>query len=637
MKGFENVIKLFNCVPISKREEQYDNKPIIKGRFIFLPELTNFTDFNDIYNTVNKILSLSAKQMNSSFHKSWKKIKETNIEQLVYEQLVHYFTTYGFESLGIYDSNSVYIPTEKLKIPKLNIDKIELIVIRGITRRELKDRILKILCSGIALKKETIDIMIEIISDFDILLNKDDIYLIKNKEAKMILQDRLNIIPQNPVELLRFIIYRLTGETLLIKSKELINKIKISDIGHFDFNILEDVKSKELVDKIKKGNAYRIYNLLKNNKEKLAEIFNRFKPLFLAMKHLSFKKTINKISKLSKKYHKPMKQDYLNNLTSMDYMNFGKLKEELDKVNIFRKIRLLNALKFRKIKSESIIYKIRNGKSFACKNNLKKMKYLKEVYSFIKDYVKKEIRNRIGDKKIYIPKYIKYAFPLSEKQFIGNISIGTSIKVDKDMVFGAYWKNVNGNRIDLDLSLLTLTGKYGWDASYKNQNNSVLFSGDMTDAKKGASELFYISRNEPGFYLMMINYYNYNESIPVPFKLFVAKQKIKQMKKNYVVNPNNVLITVGSEMKRKQKILGLIKVENEKIIFYFYESDIGKGITSSNKKYMIHSRTYLKDFYSNLLTLNKIIKDNITEDNENCDIDLSPENLTKDSLLDIII
>jgi len=36
-----------------------------------------------------------------------------------------------------------------------------------------------------------------------------------------------------------------------------------------------------------------------------AEIFNRFKPLFLAFK-TKCPKTINKISKLSKTYHKPL-------------------------------------------------------------------------------------------------------------------------------------------------------------------------------------------------------------------------------------------------------------------------------------------------------------------------------------------
>ncbi len=43
-------------------------------------------------------------------------------------------------------------------------------------------------------------------------------------------------------------------------------------------------------------------------------IFNRFKPLFLAYKNRC-PQTINKLSKLSKKYHKPLVSNALNEIT----------------------------------------------------------------------------------------------------------------------------------------------------------------------------------------------------------------------------------------------------------------------------------------------------------------------------------
>ncbi|MBR2002550.1 MAG: hypothetical protein IJ991_00040, partial [Thermoguttaceae bacterium] len=36
-------------------------------------------------------------------------------------------TTYGFESLGFYDQDLVYLPKEKLEIPELVVDSIELL------------------------------------------------------------------------------------------------------------------------------------------------------------------------------------------------------------------------------------------------------------------------------------------------------------------------------------------------------------------------------------------------------------------------------------------------------------------------------------------------------------------------------
>ena len=82
---------------------------------------------------------------------------------------------------------------------------------------------------------------------------------IKNKEAIVKLAEFYNIYPENPVEFFRYIIYRSTDTTLLIKNNELIELIKNSS-----YNPTQ---------------AFNQYGL-----EKLAEIFNRFKPLFLAYK-----------------------------------------------------------------------------------------------------------------------------------------------------------------------------------------------------------------------------------------------------------------------------------------------------------------------------------------------------------------
>ena len=85
--------------------------------------------------------------------------------------------------------------------------------------------------------------------------------------------------------------------------------------------------------------------------EKLSQIFLRFKPLFLCFKYRDGRKIINKIRRLAKIHHKPMPEDYLNSITSKlksgNEINMDRLREELDKVNTFRKIRLLYSLQNR--------------------------------------------------------------------------------------------------------------------------------------------------------------------------------------------------------------------------------------------------------------------------------------------------
>jgi len=116
--------------------------------------------------------------MNATFHKSWKKVKEAPIEQLYLEQIFHYITVYGFENLGIYDEKSVYITYEKLEIPELT-ENVRLTLIKGYTKNELKEKLLNLLKSGVALKEETIKDVIEIANYVE--LTEKDIINIKNK------------------------------------------------------------------------------------------------------------------------------------------------------------------------------------------------------------------------------------------------------------------------------------------------------------------------------------------------------------------------------------------------------------------------------------------------------------------------
>lgn len=670
-------IKLFKALPIKTRQKKSPTKELlektIKRGFIFSPEIIyNYSNYDELIKLVEEVFGITGEKVNASFHKSWKKVKEADIEQLIVEQIAHYLTTYGKKDPAIYilqkehlenwnvdnlgkkvfnlndfdiikstDKDYIYIPKEVLEIPEINrdpynfpgkIDGIKLVVIKGYTKQELRDKLLKLLNSGIALKEDTITNAADVALFVDV--NREEVEKIKNKEVRVILYNYLGMVPKAPVEFLRYAVYISTDKTLLIKSKELINEIKEN----------KNIKIVKLFKEYDKK-----YEL-----KRLAEIFYRFKPIFLAFRtNRELKSIVNKIRKLAVHCHKPMLEDYLNTITAKikkseidayddEHLDKSKLEIELKRVNIFRKIRLAYALKFRTKNVDSILYRIRNGKAYATDFHFEKREVAKRFLAIVIDSIVKDVSKNVKGKKIYIPDYINYSLPATEKQFTGNFPSGTYISIPNDMIVGIHWENVKHNTIDLDLSLISPSvGKIGWDSNYRTEDRGILFSGDITNALNGAAELFYIQRQLKDSFILFLNYYNYDSEVKVPFKIIVAKEEAKDFGENYMVNPNNIVSVVQSEISQRQKILGLLITTSEKSRFYFVETSIGMSITSSNSKYVENARKYLMGFYQNSIELEDILLKAgafLTNDvKADYDIDLSPESLEKDSILNLLL
>ena len=628
-------LNLFKAVPIENKRKKKGNKEIIeeviKNGIFFTPEIySNYQDGEilDILDLVKEQFRLSGNQLNSSFHKSWQKVKTASMEQLIIEQTLHYFTTYGFEELGIYNESSIYIPPEKLKLPGIK-EGLTLIIIKGYTKKELKEKVFSLLKSGIALKEETIEDIITIL-DF-VGYDENEIDNIKNKETKIRLQLKAKIVPKNPVEFLRMLIFICTETTLLIKNQETIDLLKINCAD----NIYKLFKQYE-----------KQYNL-----KRLAEIFYRFKSLWLAFRYnKDIRPIINKIRKLAIKYHKPMPKDHLNQITAIIENENTKLdeiifNEKLEEANIWRKIRLLYALKYRTLDVDSILYRIRNGKGFSKKIEFKNQNGYKQIYSTVVKHIIESIKKNVERKTIYIPAYINYTLPSSEKQFIGYLPNGTSVKVGKDMIVGVHWENTKHKRIDLDLSANSLEiGKIGWDSAYRDEDASILFSGDMTNAPlpNGASELIYVCKQGKSDFLFNLNYYNFDSRVPVPFQIIVAQEQVKNMKRNYIVDPNNVICNIPMALDKKQKILGLLMTTTKENKFYFTDVNMGNKISSRADDHVTWSQKYLYTFNTNMVSLKEILQKagaiitNKIEEDIKIDIDLSPEKLEKDTILNLL-
>lgn len=606
-----------------------------------------------------KLYGKDGKKWNQCFHKGFSVVANSSIEELVFQQIIHYFTTYGFESLGIYNSDRVYIPREQLEIPELEKD-IEMVIIKPLTAQEISDKIMTLLTSGIALSKDTIA-SIMVLSDF---ISKDNFASVKNREVKIALYDKYNLVPSNPDEFLRYLIYKTTGSTLKIQNSELITRIKNCD----------------------KAKALELFNKYENMKL-LASIFLRNKNLFLAYKvskndmryvwtnqdvRINLNKKINKLRKLAIKNHKAIGLGLLDKITDTNIqVPLNDLINALDNASIFREIRIFNSLNYRATNPESIVYKIRNGKTYVSK--LEHLSYfsgsiLNERRNIVFDHLKNRVKNKVEGKAICIPKNIVYAAPTSEKQFNDNFPFGSYIELPRgeNLVYGVHWQNISKNeneieRVDLDLHQVNKHSMFGWDTSYRDDGKNILFSGDMTDAPlpDGATELFYVGNNYGhGAFLITLNMFT-NNTEDVPFEFVIAKGNVEDKK---CIDPNNILTSVNMTVKKdeRQKVVGFIVI-GETIKFYFNDFSAGKSCPTTSVDDVITGMfDYLSNYSKTQLKLNDLLKEagaiitdtpkiKITKvtlipdgtsyealEEQDVNIDLSINSITKETIIDLL-
>jgi hypothetical protein len=537
---------------------------------------------------------LSGNDLNKTFHKSWEKIQSSSRFELLIEQLTHYISTYG-SNFG----SEAYIPNEVLEVPD-----VELVfkVIKGYSKGEMTKKCLNLLKSGIALTEETVDDIISVLVDtLDYTFTGNENF--KNKEVIAKIADQYGIYPKDPVEFFRYVFYKTTGETLLIK-----NESAISAIERSSYNPTLDFKKFGL--------------------ERLSEIFNRFKPLFLAYKNRA-PKTINRISKLSKRYHKPMVTNPLNLATS------SRLTKEdlhwLDNATPFALFKALSACYTRINNQDTFVYRIRNGKSWATESNKSfNNPVVHENYDFIISYMKDRLN--LKGKKFFIPHDVKYGLPTSEKMFVGNIPTGTKFYGEK-LAVGIYWENSWGAN-DLDLSGLNIDGKVGWNSSY-NQRGGLMFSGDIVDAPNGAVEYLYANKGLSAPTLVLNNVFRGNSVSG--FKVIIGKGS--DIDKKYMMDSNKLLAEMKTETVGKQTALGIMipEVEQQSFILLNFGSGSSSVSLNANTSKLLTKGLYQQ--WKNPLSLNELLVElgvTLTDYKEEEGItDLSLDTLEKDTLIKI--
>lgn len=337
-------------------------------------------------------LGLNNEIWSNTFHKSWEKVENAPIEQLVFEQLVHYFSTYGMEMLGL--ETMPLIPCETVISNKDALPSIKAFTVIRVVDYNTAIAVVKNLLKTIkAPHKNDIGAYIDLMEYTN--LKVDDITSFELKIARC---KQLNTVPTNGQDFVRYAIYVTTGSTLIIK-----NDITIARIKNYCLQYPREA-----------------FNLLSKGDEiELAKVFYRFKPLLLAFKTSKpCKPIVNRIRRYATTHHKPLSDVNLANV--MKLVSENRIEDAIKVLENADNRALVKLINFAtsSANSDTKIYNIRNGSTFVTERKTENTKASSLVTMCLAQLAIRNV-NKLAGKTFLIPDYVDYPVPISEKQMIG--------------------------------------------------------------------------------------------------------------------------------------------------------------------------------------------------------------------------
>ncbi len=586
-------LQLFNAVPESTQAPAKSAHVDLEHGIVIAPEARHAKA--DIVAFL-KEKRLSGEDLNRTWHRTWAEVIENDNQADVVASVMSFIN-----GLGAKLDKEIRLPNEVIGLEDLDI---RLQTVHALSKTEIADRALQMLQSGMALKTQTIHDLFVVLSavDYEFTGNEG----IRNKEAVVMLADKHGIYPKEPVEALRYAVYKATDSATLIKSPGAITAIKES--GFDPSRVFTDC-----------GEA------------RMAEVFNRFKPLFLAFKDKSTqsKRTVNKISKLSKTNHKPLPVNALNEVTAR------RLKDTelhwLKNATVFALFKALSACHTRMNGRTVFAYHIRNGKGWY-KTATGGASTPDLQHNF--DQIVAELKTRVNTEgqKIFLPDGVEFALPTSEKMFVGNVPTGTKFIADR-IAAGIYWRNEWG-ATDLDLSTIDVGGhKVGWNSDYWGQRGDIAYSGDITHAPNGAVEYMNIQGGLSSPALLLNNVFSGNEDCD--YKVVIGRGT--EISKQYMMDPSQVWVEEMSQSIKRETIVGLFLPEaGNRVSFVMLNTAIGNANASSGSVHTSQFNKALVEQYSSQFSLNELLEYvgfELTDSVEDATIDLSLDKLDRDTFV----
>jgi len=549
---------------------------------------------------------------NTTFYKSFNDVINRSREALWVDQCMHYASTYGTGHTG-----TPYVPNDN----PAELDFTECKIIEPITLAELTCKIYDMLHSGIALKNDTLNDIFELIAEFQLELDLSDI---KNREFLIRYHISVGKRFDTAEETLQAINFVITDSACIVKDKMTISQYGLFSVEH------DGIKDNDLEWVKESFNSHSLFEW--------AGIFNRYKPLFLALRNSELRPVINKISKLSKKHHLPMRIPMSTVFLTPQYINspseFAEAKHWLLRnvkdMSIFELVKYYNAVS-KRFQGEFIdTINIRNGKSWVKKTswalNSTTTRNLESIAYLLRKQIRKKVEYSLNWKNIIVPTDLKIALPTSEKNFIGALPIGSyiDVKPEDNLIVGIYWKGKDGAQ-DLDLSFTDIDGNtVSWCNGLHDERNNIVYSGDMTSARPEAAEYLLFRNDMPNGVFMCNSYCAEPES---KYTFIVARlPEGENFRHNHVVNPNDIIFQTPLVMTGAQMSMA-IYVDGR---FIFTDRATGNGRVA---KAGITTRDLIQsqiDMSGMVLTLNEYMT-NVSPDGE--DVKLTDDKSALISLL----
>lgn len=333
-------INLFHAVADTPHAVTTDYKDMLNYGVILVTQHGTLADIGDeAARLVRDTLGLKPVNWAQSFHKSWDKVATCSIEQLISEQLLNYFSTYGLESRGLRSLN--YVPVEKILT---NLDEKPAIeaftVVHVLSVEELQEKLIDYLKNTKAPHRDAVE-CVKALLPLAAGIKVDDV---KSFEIKIMYCDLYNLVPTEAQDFLRFAVFKATNgtTTTLVKDDETIGVLKLFARTPLAVKMFEsaDITS-------------------------LSRSFYRFKPLFLAFKaNEQLASVINKIRRLAVRNHQPVSGFTVSNLMNLLVQNRkSDAVEVISKADRRELIKLINFAR-QEISLQAHVYNIRNGKVF---------------------------------------------------------------------------------------------------------------------------------------------------------------------------------------------------------------------------------------------------------------------------------
>ena len=446
-------------------------------------------------------------------------IRNTKVKTLFSVEEVQHSDTYA----KIVKQISSYIASYWFDRPELYVSvddfPFTFVAIHGVTKVELQALVDNILYSNRPAKD--IDVLVKIIKECGLSYKLNQVL---NNELRIHLFDEKTDSFASGDDVVRYIVFKCTENSLLIKSPEVVSQVT--------------------------SNGKNVSNsFLRDHSILLSQCFNRHKRIIMALK-IGTKDTtrraiINRITRLSKQTHVPIHQPKSKTFIADAFSNNENYEYGvLTTFSLRDKLKLLNLLGYKKERLKSDIFVIRNGKTWVETD--------RPVYRLADiDYAENKLLAILAqdlrflqEKTIYIPPNVDYGLPISRKQSLGNLPFGTKIRITEGAISsGIYWENDWG-AFDLDLSSIDITGnRIGWGGRAAYTAGDINFSGDLVDALKGAMEFITSRESDYGLYVNI-----FNGKIGCKAELVIGNQIEGKWIKNCVIREKFQLDSRGNVM-----------------------------------------------------------------------------------------